>query len=102
MALGVLLVTAVLLVHGLVSKSFSDNSDLGYNMIAGAKGGKLQLVLNTTFYLSEPVENIPYTFYQEFLSKPQQEEELALMAPGKRGDLSLRPRGKRKASRLSP
>lgn len=87
MALGVLLVTAVLLVHGLVSKSFSDNSDLGYNMIAGAKGGKLQLVLNTTFYLSEPVENIPYTFYQEFLSKPEQEEELALMAPGKRGDL---------------
>ncbi|PQO33920.1 ABC transporter permease [Blastopirellula marina] len=88
MALGVLLVTAVLLVHGLVSKSFSDNSDLGYNMIAGAKGGKLQVVLNTTFYLSEPVENIPYTFYQEFLTKEQQEKELSLMAADKRGELT--------------
>lgn len=88
MALGVLLVTAVLLVHGLVSKSFSDNSDLGYNMIAGAKGGKLQLVLNTTFYLSEPVENVPYTFYQEFLTKKQQEKELELMKPAGRGELT--------------
>lgn len=88
MALGVLLVTAVLLVHGLVSKSFTDNSDLGYNMIAGAKGGKLQLVLNTTFYLSEPVENVPYTFYQEFLTKPQQERELELMKPANRGELT--------------
>ncbi|GAA4435301.1 ABC transporter permease [Bremerella cremea] len=87
MGLGVLLVTAVLLVHGMVSKSFTDIKDLGYNMIAGAKGGKLQLVLNTTFYLSEPVENIPYTFYQEFLTKAEQEKELALMAPEKRGDL---------------
>jgi len=88
MALGVLLVTAVLLVHGLVSKSFTDNSDLGYNMIAGAKGGKLQLVLNTTFYLSEPVENVPYTFYQEFLTQDQQEEELEQMSPESRGELN--------------
>lgn len=88
MALGVLLVTAVLLLHGLISKSFTDNSDLGYNMIAGAKGGKLQLVLNTTFYLSEPVENIPYTFYQQFLTQQQQEEELALMNEENRGELS--------------
>ncbi|WDI40060.1 ABC transporter permease [Bremerella sp. P1] len=88
MALGVLLVTAVLLVYGLVSKSFTDNSDLGYNMIAGAKGGKLQLVLNTTFYLSEPVENVPYTFYQEFLTKEEQEKELELMKPAGRGELA--------------
>lgn len=88
MGLGVLLVTAVLLLHGLVSKSFTDNSDLGYNMIAGAKGGKLQLVLNTTFYLSEPVENIPYTFYQQFLTQKQQEAELALMPEENRGELS--------------
>jgi len=87
MALGVFLVTAVLLVHGLVSKSFTDNSDLGYNMIAGAKGGKLQLVLNTTFYLSEPVENVPYAFYQEFLKKDQQQRELEWMLPEKRGEL---------------
>ncbi|MBI1246975.1 FtsX-like permease family protein [bacterium] len=87
MALGVLLVTAVLLVHGLITKSFTDNSNLGYDLIAGAKGGKLQLVLNTTFYLSQPVENLPYTFYQEFLTKEEQENELALMKPENRGEL---------------
>ncbi len=68
MALGVMLVVAVLLIHGVIAESFRSNSSLGYNLILGAKGGRLQLVLNTVFYLSEPVENIPYTFYQEFLS----------------------------------
>ena len=67
MALGVMLVVAVLLVHGVIAESFRSNSSLGYNLIAGAKGGRLQLVLNTVFYLSEPVENIKYSFYEEFL-----------------------------------
>jgi putative ABC transport system permease protein len=71
MALGVALVVSVLLILGIVSDSFRNNSALGYNMILGAKGGKLQLVLNTVYYLSAPVENIPYTFYQEFLPAPQ-------------------------------
>ncbi len=35
-------------------------------MIVGAKGGKLQLVLNTVYYLSSPVENIPWSYYKEF------------------------------------
>lgn len=67
LALGVMLVVAILLIHGIVSESFRNNSSLGYNLIAGAKGGKLQLVLNTVYYLSTPVENIPYSFYEEFL-----------------------------------
>ncbi len=68
MALGVMLVVAVLLGHGLVAESFRSNSSLGYNVIVGAKGGKLQLVLNTVYYLSQPVENVPYSYYQEFLT----------------------------------
>ena len=67
MALGVALVVAVLLVVGIVDESFRSNTSLGYNMIVGAKGGELQLVLNTVYYLSQPVENIPYAYYQEFL-----------------------------------
>ena len=67
MALGVMLVVAVLLIHGIVEESFRSNSSLGYNIIVGAKGGKLQLVLNTVYYLSQPVENIPYAYYQEWL-----------------------------------
>ncbi len=67
MALGVAMIVAVLLIMGVVSESFRSNSSLGYNMIVGAKGGRLQLVLNSVHYLSSPVENIPYSFYQEFL-----------------------------------
>jgi putative ABC transport system permease protein len=69
MALGVMLVVAVLSIHGVVSQSFKNNASLGYNMIVGAKGGQEQLTLNTVFYLSKPVENIPYTYYLEFLKR---------------------------------
>src|SRR5882757_3315890 len=71
MALGVMLVVAVLSIHGVVSQSFRNNASLGYNMIVGAKGGQEQLVLNTVFYLSKPVENIPYTYYLEFLKRAE-------------------------------
>src|SRR5688572_15301922 len=75
MALGVLLVVVVLTIHGVVSDSFRNNSSLGYNMIVGAKGGKLQLTLNTVFYLSQPVENIPYDYYLEFVGPEQRARE---------------------------
>src|SRR5213595_399189 len=73
MALGVMLVVAVLSIHGVVSQSFRNNASLGYNMIVGAKGGQEQLVLNTVFYLSKPVENIPYTYYLEFLKQDERD-----------------------------
>src|SRR5262245_60606634 len=74
MALGVMLVVAVLSIHGVVSQSFKNNASLGYNMIVGAKGGEEQLVLNTVFYLSQPVENIPYTYYLEFLKQAERDK----------------------------
>ena len=67
MALGVTLVVAVLLIVGVVDESFRSNSSLGYDTIVGAKGGELQLTLNTVYYLSQPVENLPYEFYRQFL-----------------------------------
>lgn len=73
MALGVMLVVAVLSIHGVVSQSFKNNASLGYNMIVGAKGGQEQLVLNTVFYLSKPVENISYTYYLEFLKRNERD-----------------------------
>ena len=36
-------------------------------MIVGAKGGRLDLLLNTVYYLSQPIEKIPWTYYKEFL-----------------------------------
>ncbi len=82
MALGVMLVVTVLAIYGVVAESFRNNSSLGYNMIVGAKGGKLQLTLNTVYYLSQPVENIPYDFYLEFLSADERAAEYtAALAP---------------------
>jgi len=76
MALGVTLVVAVLSIHGIMQESFTTNASLGYNMIVGAKGGKLQLTLNTVYYLSAPVENIPYDYYLEFLPASRRDAEL--------------------------
>jgi putative ABC transport system permease protein len=67
MALGVMLVVAVLVIHGVINESFLNNSSLGYNVLVGAKGGRLELVLNSVYYLARPVENIPYSFYQELV-----------------------------------
>lgn len=77
MALGVLLVVAVLSIHGVVAQSFRNNSSLGYNLIVGAKGGKLQLTLNTVYYLSQPVENIPYEYYLEFTGDDERKQGLS-------------------------
>ena len=67
MALGVMLVVAVLVIHGVINDSFLNNSSLGYNVLVGAKGGRLELVLNSVYYLARPVENVPYSYYQEFV-----------------------------------
>ncbi|MEZ6114331.1 MAG: ABC transporter permease [Pirellulaceae bacterium] len=78
MALGVTLVVSVLSIHGIVSESFTKNRSLGYNMIVGAKGGRLQLTLNTVYYLSQPVENVPYDYYLEFLPLEQRRAQQQL------------------------
>jgi len=76
MGLGVMLVVAVLSIHGVVERSFANNASLGYNMIVGPKGGKEQLVLNTVYYLSQPVENIWYSYYCEFLPRDERDRLL--------------------------
>ncbi|HZZ30211.1 MAG TPA: FtsX-like permease family protein [Pirellulales bacterium] len=67
MALGVSLVVAVLVIGQIVAKSFASGNALGYNVIVGAKGGRLDLLLNTVYYLNRPIENIPWDYYQQFL-----------------------------------
>jgi len=67
LALGVALVVATLVIGDVVSQAFSSGSGLGYNMIVGAKGSPLQLVLNSVYLVSKPIENIPWAFYEDFL-----------------------------------
>ncbi len=76
MALGVMLVVSVLSIHGLISESFRSNSSFGYNILVGARGGSLQLTMNTVYYLSQPVENVPYEFYLAFCDEERRREEL--------------------------
>ncbi|HMO12965.1 MAG TPA: ABC transporter permease [Pirellulaceae bacterium] len=76
MALGVMLVVAVLTIYGVVERSFKANTSFGYDVIVGARGGNAQLMLNTVFYLSRPVENIPYEYYLAFRDKEFRAKEL--------------------------
>lgn len=71
LALGVGLVVLVLSVYGVISEAFTRNASVGYNLVVGPKGSPLQLTLNSVFYLSQPIENLPYTEYMEFLSQEQ-------------------------------
>ena len=67
MALGVALVVATLITGGVVKQAFESGAGLGYNMIVGAKGSPLQLVLNSVYFISKPIENISWATYAEFL-----------------------------------
>ena len=77
MALGVALVVAVLVIGQIVEKSFASGNALGYNVIVGAKGGRLDLLLNTVYYLNRPIENIPWDYYSEFLHAGQRSDHKA-------------------------
>jgi putative ABC transport system permease protein len=68
LALGVALVVATLVIGGVVRDAFASGQGLGYNLIVGAKGSPLQLVLNSVYLVSKPVENISWRFYEDFLS----------------------------------
>lgn len=75
MALGVALVVVVLTISGVVEKTFERTSNVGYNLIVGAKGNSIQLTFNTVFFLSQPVENISYSYYMEYLPGDDRQKE---------------------------
>ena len=64
MALGVGLVVAVIVIHGVIDKSFKRGAQ-GYDLIVGPKGSPLELVLNTVYHLGRPLGRIPYEYYEE-------------------------------------
>ncbi|TWU36529.1 FtsX-like permease family protein [Novipirellula aureliae] len=74
LALGVGLVVLVLSVFGIVTEAFSRNASVGYNLVVGPKGSALQLTLNSVYYLSQPIENLPFTEYMEFFDSADRAE----------------------------
>ncbi|TWT79772.1 Macrolide export ATP-binding/permease protein MacB [Planctomycetes bacterium CA13] len=71
LALGVGLVVLVLSIFGIITEAFSRNASVGYNLVVGPKGSALQLTLNSVYYLSQPIENLPFTEYMEFFPKAE-------------------------------
>jgi len=68
-ALGVALISATVEIRRQVEENFNQTS-VGYEMIVGAKGSALQLVLNTVYQLGDPVGNIPYATYLRYRNHP--------------------------------
>jgi len=64
-ALGVMLMVAVLVIYGIIANIFGQQS-IGYDLIVGPKGSDLQLVLSTVYRISPPIENLPYSYYRQF------------------------------------
>ncbi|MFQ3599136.1 MAG: ABC transporter permease [Chloroherpetonaceae bacterium] len=68
-ALGVALIAATLDIKRQVEEKFSQTS-VGYELILGAKGSPLQLVLNTVYHLGNPTGNLPYSTYEMYRRSP--------------------------------
>ena len=64
MALGVALVVMVLVVHQVIDQSFRRSAQ-GFNLVVGAKGGRLDLVLSSVYHFGQPPGTIPYAVYRE-------------------------------------
>jgi putative ABC transport system permease protein len=79
MALGVGLVVTVIVIHGVIDKSFKRGAQ-GYDLIVGPKGSSLELVLNTVYHLGRPLGRIPYEYYLE-LSEGRFSPEVELAIP---------------------
>jgi putative ABC transport system permease protein len=62
--LGVALVTAITALRQQTQANF-DNVAASYELVVGAKGSPLQLVLNTVFHMDVPVGNLPYSYYRK-------------------------------------
>lgn len=63
-AVGVALVAAILALRLESERAFSQK-DTGFEVIVGAKGSPLQLVLNTMYHLGSPNGNVPLAVYEQ-------------------------------------
>jgi putative ABC transport system permease protein len=92
MALGVAVMIAVIVIHSVAVRQFEQNAQ-GYHLIVGGKGGALQLVLSTVYYIGQPLYPIPYTYYQKFLLGGEFADVTELAIPMCLGDSYESPSG---------
>ncbi len=76
-ALGVMLMVAVLVIFGILQSTFNQRS-INYDLIVGAKGDPLQLVLSTVYHISPPIENLPYRYFLDWKKDKRIESAIPL------------------------
>lgn len=76
-ALGVMLMVVVLVMFGVLDRTFSQNA-VGYHLIVGPKGSEMQLVMSTIYRISPPIENVPYQFYLDLKNNPRIREAVPI------------------------
>ncbi len=80
-AVGVALVATIVALRLESERSFSQK-DTGFEVVVGAKGSPLQLVLHTLYHIGTPVGNIPLAVYEQL----QQDRRVQFMLPMVFGD----------------
>lgn len=83
--LGVALVVGIMILRRGADNLFGQ-TDYGYDVLVGAKGSPLQLVLNTVYHIDRSPGNIPYSLYEEFLHSPQYRSAVRIAVPYVVGD----------------
>ncbi len=69
-ALGVALVCAVLALRSESERALSREAGL-YDLVAGGKGSRLQLVLSSVYHIDAPTGNVPYFDYERLRLDPR-------------------------------
>jgi putative ABC transport system permease protein len=61
-------------------------TEYGYDVLIGAKGSPLQLVLNTVYQLDRSPGNIPYSLYEQLVSDRRYQPNVRIAVPTAVGD----------------
>ena len=86
MALGVMLVVAVLVIYSVVHQAFHRGGE-GYDLIVGpAKGSNLDLVFTSIFYVGQPITTMPYSVYRDLYENRTECKAVRMAVPVCLGD----------------
>lgn len=76
-ALGVMLMVLVLVSEGAIDGVFNQRS-IAYDLIVGAKGSDLQLVMSSVFRIQPPIANLPLMYLEQLREDPRVETAIPL------------------------
>ena len=85
LALSVALAVAILILRREGAALFGQ-TEYGYDVVVGAKGSPLQLVLNSVYHLDQSPGNIPYRVYEDLLRDPSYRPMVKTAVPYAVGD----------------